>query len=291
MKLNADNGENSIDEINNSVLRKQRERHLRKKRKKLNRIKSLLKIIFIALLIILGYELITLPQWYLASDVFSKPDAKAVRIINNEILPDKVIYDSLKNIKVQKKPIFLMSVNPIKRELFKIPAVKKVYVRRFGFPARVQIILRERTPVAVLKTALNAKPIAFSTSDGIFITNKNYMPLVETKPVLKIIIKSPDIKDWDGKRIENIRKIVKSVETYSSEKVQYVDMRDVNDVYVKIESTNIRLGVLDSTVYERIKRIYTILPQINNMNSQIKYIDLSWDKVNYLKLDNDKKDE
>ena len=291
MKLNAENGENSTDEINNSVLRKQRERHLRKKRKKLNRIKSLLKIFFMAVLVFCGYELAMLPQWYLTADAFSKPDAKAVRIINNEILPDKVVYEAIKNIQVPRKPIFLMSVKPIKRELFKNPVIKKVYVRRFGFPARVQIILRERTPVAVLKTSLKAKPIAFSTSDGIFITNKNYMPLIETKPVLKIIVKSPDIKDWDGKRIENIRKIVKSVETYSSEKVQYVDMRDVNDIYVRIESTNIRLGVIDSTIFERIKRIYTILPQINNMNNQIKYIDLSWDKVNYLKLDNDKKEE
>ena len=52
----------------------------------------------------------------------------------------------------------------------------------------------------------------------------------------------------------------------------------------KSRKTSIRLGALDSTVFERIKRIYTILPQIKDMDSRIKYIDLSWDKVNYLKL-------
>lgn len=61
-------------------------------------------------------------------------------------------------------------------------------------------------------------------------------------------------------------------------------MRKPNDVFVKIQTTSIRLGTLDSTVYERIKRIYTILPQITNVDSQIQYIDLSWDKVNYLKM-------
>ena len=60
----------------------------------------------------------------------------------------------------------------------------------------------------------------------------------------------------------------------------------MNDAYVKIETTSIRLGVLDSTVFERIKRIYTILPQIDSVEGTIKYIDLSWDKVNYLKMQN-----
>ena len=61
-------------------------------------------------------------------------------------------------------------------------------------------------------------------------------------------------------------------------------MRVPNDVYVKIKTTNLRLGTIDSTIEERIKRVYTILPQISKINSEIKYIDLSWDKVNYLKL-------
>jgi hypothetical protein len=65
-------------------------------------------------------------------------------------------------------------------------------------------------------------------------------------------------------------------------------MRNPNDVYVKIKTTSIRLGTLDNTVNERIKRIYTILPQISEVNNKIKYIDLSWDRVNYLKLQKSK---
>jgi len=69
-------------------------------------------------------------------------------------------------------------------------------------------------------------------------------------------------------------------------------MRNPLDVYVKIKTTSVRLGVLDSSVFDRIKRIYTILPQIHEVHEKIKYIDLSWDNVNYLKLqqkDNNKK--
>jgi cell division septal protein FtsQ len=178
-----------------------------------------------------------------------------------------------------------MRVDPIKKELLKIPVFKNVYVRRYAFPARVDIILKERIPAAVIKIDLKAKPIAFVTTDGVLITNKNYMALSETKSAIKILVANPKIeKDWTVKRVEHIEKIVRTVEAYSSEKVHYIDMRNPNDVFVRIDSTNIRLGLLDSTVFDRIKRIYTILPQIDEVEGTIKYVDLSWDKVNYFKL-------
>ena len=111
------------------------------------------------------------------------------------------------------------------------------------------------------------------------------MKLDEYSSVLNIITTPQSLKkEINAKKFHEIEEIVKYVETYSGEKVEYFDMRVPNDVYVKIKTTSIRLGVIDSTIEERIKRIYTILPQISNIDSEIKYIDLSWDKVNYLKL-------
>ena len=107
--------------------------------------------------------------------------------------------------------------------------------------------------------------------------------------VLKILTTQQGLKkELSVQKIKEIEKIVKAVENYSNENVEYIDIRKPNDVFVKIKTTSIRLGTLDSTVFERIKRIYTILPQITEVNSKIKYIDLSWDKVNYLKLQKSK---
>ena len=274
-----------------SVRRKQKERKIRKQRKKLRILKSLLRLLVFALLVFCMYEIVLFPQWYLKPDAFSKPDKELVTIVNNRLIPSSVLYDSIKNTKVKKIPIFLMSVKPIKKEIFKIPVVKNVFVRRYGFPARIQIIVRERVPVTVIKTDLKQKPIAFVTADGVLVLNQKYMEHAQSPDTLIILAKNPNFeKDWTVKRIEYISKIAKSVETYSQEKVEYVDMNTPNDAYVKIESTNIRLGVLDSTVFERIKRIYTILPQIDGVDGTIKYVDLSWDKVNYLKMQ-DKKSE
>lgn len=273
--------------IKNTAKRKKIERKLRKKRKKVNHIKTFFSTVLLVLLIIGGYEFFKLPQWYLPKDTFSNPLSERIEIVNNKIVPTYVIQKELKDLEVSRLPIFMVSVTPIKKALYQIPVMKKVYARRYGFPARVQIIVRERVPVAIIKNDINAKqPIAFYTTDGVLVTNKRYMHLSGTgQNLLQILTSSSNLqKDLPFDKYKEIEKIVQSVETYSNEKVEYIDIRKPNDVYVKIKTTSIRLGTLDNTVYERIKRIYTILPQISEVNSKIKYIDLSWDRVNYLKL-------
>ncbi len=267
------------------VKHKRIERKIRKKRKKVNNLKAFIRFILLVAIIFVTYHFFKLSGWYLPNDTFKNPTCKNLEIVNNKIIPTYVINKELSDIPVSRLPIFFTNINPIKKELYKIPVIKNVYIRRYGFPARLQIIVMERTPIAIIKTDLNAKPAAFFTLDGVLITNKHYMNLVDNSSVLKILTTPQSLKkDISVKRVLEIEQIVKAVETYSNEKVEYIDMRKPNDVFVKIQTTSIRLGTLDSTVYERIKRIYTILPQITNVDSQIQYIDLSWDKVNYLKM-------
>ena len=271
--------------VKHSVRHKQKERVIRKKRKKVNRLKSVSRLAVFLIVIYSIYKFFTLSGWYLPQDTFKNPSLDRIQIVNNKIIPTYVLNQTMKDIKVSKFPIFMMRSKAIKRALYGLPTTKKVYVRRYGFPARIQIIMQERVPVAIIKTGLDAKPSAFFTSDNLLITNKKYMNLDEYSSVLNIITTPQSLKkEINAKKIHEIEEIVKYVETYSGEKVEYIDMRIPNDVYVKIKTTSIRLGVIDSTIEERIKRIYTILPQISNVNSEIRYIDLSWDKVNYLKL-------
>ena len=268
-----------------SVKHKQTERIIRKKRKKVNRLKTLFRIIIFALLVYLTYEFVKLQQWYLPQDAFKKHDGNVIEIVNNRIVSTPIIYDAMKNLPVSRLPIFLTDTDSLQKTLNKIPPIKDVYIRRYAFPARIQIIVRERIPVAVIKLNLNQKPVAFFTTDGVLVTDRRFMNFAESDLTLKILTNSPKLSaDWNFSKIAYIQKIVKAVETYSGEKVEYIDMKNPNDVYIKIQSTSIRLGTLDSTVFERIKRIYTILPQIKDLNSRVKYVDLSWDKVNYLKL-------
>ena len=243
--------------VKHSVKHKQTERKIRKKRKKINRLKAFLRFGVLLLLIFLTYNFFKLSGWYLPKDTFLNPAKGRVQIVNNKIIPDYIINKSIKDLSVPHLPIFMMSVDPIKKEIYQIPVIKNVYIRRYGFPARVQIIINERIPIAIIKTDLKAKPAAFFTTDGVLITNKHYMNIPDDTSVLKILTTPYGLKkEISVNRVQEIEKIVKAVETYSNEKVEYIDIRKPNDVFVKIKTTSLRLGTLDNSVYERIKRIY-----------------------------------
>ena len=73
--------------VKHTVKRKQTERKLRKKRKKVNHLKTFLSSALLILLIIGGYEFFKLPQWYLPQDAFSNPASGRVDVVNNKIVP------------------------------------------------------------------------------------------------------------------------------------------------------------------------------------------------------------
>ena len=278
--------EENIPDGKHLVKKKRRERIVRKGRMKQERLRAFVRF-FICLLLIFGlYCGIENKDFYLNKDAFNRVGSDSVEIINNKIVPSSKILAILKNSKVPNVPIYIARTNSIKKDLLKLTPIENVYIRRYLFPARIQIILRERKPTISIAPDEKTSPVAFFTTDGKLI-GKEFLPLdnsFKTILVLSYGNKGDDYKKWDLNKINEIQKIVKYVETYSKEPVEYIDFRNPTDIYVKIKPVNIRLGKLDEGLYKRIERIPSILPQLNTVNSDIKYVDLSWEKVNYLKL-------
>lgn len=269
------------------VHKKRRERHVRKGRMKQERFKLFVRFLVSVGLMCGLYYLLKDNGWYMKPDAFVHPDGVSVEIINNRIVQTNKIFAVLKNTKVPNVPIYMAKTNNIKKDLLKLKPVENVYIRRYAFPARIQIILREREPVITIAPDVNAMPVAFFTTDGTLI-GREFLPLDKSYKTLLVLsygTKGDDYAKWDIKRIREIQKIVKYIETYSKEQVEYVDFRQPNDVYVKINTVNIRLGKIDDGVFKRIERIPSILPQVKQLEQKVKYLDLSWEKVNYLKLE------
>jgi len=269
------------------VNKTKRQRLVRKGRMKQERFRAVMRF-FITVLFLLGlvYGLKS-SGWYMDKNAFNRVDSSSVEIINNKIVPSHKILMLLKNNSVPNVPIYMARTGAIKKELLKLAPVENVYIRRYAFPARMQIILRERTPVITIYPDIKLPPVAFFTSDGKLI-GKEFLPLdksYKTITVLSYGNKGDDYNKWNLKKIKEIQKIVKYVETYSKEDVEFIDFRNPKDVYIKIKTVNIRLGKIDDTLFKRIERIPSILPQVKDVKSKIKYLDLSWEKVNYLKLE------
>lgn len=278
--------EEPIQDGKHLVKKKRRERLVRKGRMKQERFRGFMRFFLsLAFLFGLGYAL-RCRGWYMAPNAFNRVGGNSVEIINNNIVPSHKILALLKNSDVPHVPMYMAKTGAIKKELMKLTPVEDVYIRRYAFPARIQIILKERIPAIVIAPDEKATPVAFFTVDGKLI-GREFLPLKSQFKVIKVLSygnKGDDYHKWDLSKIHEIEKIKNYVEAYSKEPVEYIDMRNPNDVYVKIKTVNIRLGRLDESVFKRIERIPSILPQVKMVDSKVKYLDLSWEKVNYLKL-------
>ena len=263
-----------------------KKRKLRKGRKRQSIFRKFFRFIM-TIVLLCGFVYISkMPQWYLPKDSFKKVAGTSVEIINNSIVKPQMIFALLKNTEVPNVPIYMAKTEHIRKEIKKLPPVKEVYIRRYAFPARLQIILKERVPVITISPDLKVQPVAAFLEDGV-IMKKEFLPLdknIKTILVLSYGNKGDDYTKWNAAKIHQIEEMVNYIETYSKEKVEYVDMRNPFDVYVKIKTVNIRLGRLDESLYKRIERLPSILPQVKLVDSKVKYLDLRWEKVFYLKL-------
>lgn len=267
---------------------KQKERQIRKGQKKQSFLKGLARFL-VGIGVILGiYYFSSLQGWFLSSDAFLKSDPAIIQIVNNKITKTTKIKTTIKDVEPPKIPLFLANMNDLQEKIMSLPPIEDVYIRRYAFPARILIITREATPIISISPDAKVNPIAAFTKEGKLISGSDYLPLPQEYKTILVLSygnKGDDYTKWDLTKIKEIEKISKYVETFSRESVEYIDLRNPKDVYVKIESVLVRLGHLDSGIYDRIRRIPSILPQLKEVKGKVKYVDLSWEKVNYLKME------
>ncbi len=261
------------------------QRQVKKSRRRLNKLRVLWKLFILITLITLCYMLLKMPQWRLHKNSFDSLNSPALEIVNNKIVPSQKILSALRRNQVSTRPIYLVKTENLKNSIKQLEPVQDVYIRRFGFPARLKIIIVERTPALTIAPDIDVEPIAFFSTDGKLI-GRDYMPLDEQIKTVRIITYGvgDDYRNWDKTKVSNFRKLALMIEDASGETVEYIDYRNPQDVYVKIPTVSIRLGSFNAGVYDKINRLRTLVPQVKMLNKKIKYLDLRWDS-NFIKLD------
>lgn len=261
------------------------QRQVRQSQRRLKRLRTFYKLFLLFGLLGLIFLILKLPQWRLPADAFDSLNSPALEIVNNRIVPDQKILSALRRNQVPTQPIFLVKTDFLKKSITQLEPVQNVYIRRFGFPARLQIIVIERTPIVTISPNLEAPPIAFFSADGKLI-GREYMPLDDDyKTVLVITYGSgDDYRNWDVTKVTNFKKLAALVEAETGETVEYIDYRNPKDVYIKIPTVNIRLGSLNPSIFDKIGRLPSLLPQVKMINKKVKYVDLRWES-SYIKLD------
>ncbi len=261
------------------------QRKIRQSQRRLNRLRAFWKFFLIVSLIAFGLLILKMPQWRFHSNAFDNLNSPALEIVNNRIVPSQKILSALRRNQVPLRPIFLVKTDNLKKSIKQLEPVRDVYIRRFWFPARLQIIIIERTPAITISPDIDVPPIAFFSTDGKLI-GREYMSTIDDFKTVKVITygSGDDYRNWDRTKVNNLKKLAATVEMDSGEQVEYIDYRNPKDVYVKIPTVNIRLGSFNAGTFEKIHRIPSLLPQVKMLNKKVKYIDLRWD-TSYIKLD------
>ena len=251
--------------------------------------RALVRVGLIFAFIYFGIWVLKLPQWFIDPVLLSMADDSVVKIEGNLITPKYKIIDLVKQTQLPHTQVFRLDTRELERNITQLQPIKKVYVRRYWFPARLNILVEERVPVFLIAPNLQTEPISAITIDGVFI-DREYMPIPPKFQATKILtygIRGDDYEQWDKKRVDEISKLIKTIEAYSKKDVKYVDLRNPKDVYVQIGDIMLRLGEINESIYNRTKWIATILPEAQSKyGRKIKYIDLRWEDARYIKLDN-----
>ena len=280
-----ENLEEEVIDPKKLVNKARKSRKVRKGRRKQNVFRKSFRFFMTIFLIFALVYVSKMPQWYLDKKAYTTVNNNTINIENNRIVKPYRILAFLKLHKVPDKPIYMMKTADIERDIKKLPPVKDVYIRRYAFPARLQIIIKERVPAISIVPDEKSAPIAAYAKDGTLIGHE-FMPIPVGMKTIKVIASNAtSYAKWDINKIKEVEMIAEYVTTYSKEPIEYIDMRNPYDIYVKIPTVNIRLGKIDSGIYDRIKRLPSILPEVKLMTAKVKYVDLSWEKVNYLKLE------
>lgn len=265
----------------------QMQRNVRRSQMGLMRVRAFLRFVMVCVLIFLAYKVYKLPQWYLNKNIFSSASNNTLTIIGNNITPTYRIISVLRQNPVPQRPIYLFNTSNIEKDIETLPPVKKVYIKRLWFPARLNIIIVERKPILSISPSPDVAPIAFFAEGGKLI-GRDYLPLKNVDKTILVLTygtKGDDYRNWDETKIKKIETIVHAMEQFSGKHVEYIDLRNPKDVYIKLPEVNVRLGELDYMALSRVRNISAILPQLKTLKQKIKYIDLRWEDTQYIKLE------
>ena len=126
------------------------QRQIRRSQRRLNQLRALWKFFIIIFMISLCFIILKMPQWRLHKNAFDSLSSPALEIVNNRIVPSQKVLSALRRNQVPLQPIFLVKTDNLKKSIMQLEPVRDVYIRRFWFPARLQIIIIERTPAVLI---------------------------------------------------------------------------------------------------------------------------------------------
>nr|AIA16740.1 POTRA domain, FtsQ-type [uncultured bacterium] len=98
--------------------------------------------------------------------------------------------------------------------------------------------------------------------------------LLRLGPLIPIVSKQTYMKPARLKKIQAVAQYLNSRPRHA--KLDYLDVTNPYDIVAQFNGFQVRVGQLDTTVTQRLERLFHIVPQIRDFQDQIEFVDLRW---------------
>jgi len=245
-------------------IRSRREQRKLTRRARLHR--QTFRYIVLALLLTLGVTSFYYLPWKL-DDI-----NKQIVVHNNKVVSDEQVRSVLKD--VVNLPIYELDPTRLESKVAELGMVKQAFVRRYALPQRKLVVeILEEFPWASFGPNPD-EPTPWVICESGKVVSVEQFPNV-FRPALKIYgppnlhMQASDINQW----ATWLNLIVKQ----TGEPVQYLDLRDRQNITVQAGELLLKLGTPDSTLTRRISRLASLKQAIEPIKERLEYIDLGLD--------------
>lgn len=255
----------------------------RREQKKLrvlyNRLHTLAKLSFFIIATLIIHQFFLMPFWWYTDTEFS--------LNNRTMLRGDRVAKVLNSYRGQ--PLYLISPQEIRAKLTeRFPILEDITIRRYLFPARLELFVTEKQPWAELYYALDTKnpddppkqasrPKAIITDTHHIVSLKDYVynPNQYSDLTISKLIVSPKI-DLSEDYLAKLEALAYKLNHVPSMTFVALDVRNPNRVVAHFKETDVIVGKLDVALFRRLERLPKLVNKIREMKDTIQAVDLSW---------------
>jgi cell division septal protein FtsQ len=158
--------------------------------------------------------------------------------------------------------------------------IDRVYVRRYLFPARLQINLMEKMPWAEVYESPDApRPYAVLTQGAdekytlIDLKDYHYNP-DPVRPLPKVVV--PQMVGLRPRFIAKLDTLLHQLQSVRGMHFQYLDSSVPDQLLARFDVVDVHIGRLEPATTARLERLIPLIPKIHEMKDQITSVDLRW---------------
>ncbi len=241
--------------------------------------RQMVRYMVLCLLLVLGWSGFTKLPWTL------KHGQEDILVHGNQVATVEQVRESIAS--AVNTPLYRVNPRQLEKQIVALRAVKHAFVRRYALPRpRIVVEVLEEFPWASFSQGPDQPVESVIAQSGRMIPIKDFPTI--TQPQL-VFYGKPGLK-MEHANVAQWAKWVAYISEQTGQPVEYVDLRNSNDVQIQNGDLHLKIGIADTSLTRRLGRLTSVLAAIQPMKSRLEYIDLSLDNNIPLKVSKKEKD-